>query len=98
MRRPLALLLAGTPSGLRKQGVKLPILCSPPEGGDLRLSVKQDGAGRETRVAHRNLAVRQRGHLDALTVRIAVPALEPFNVSELGGEHAVVGNGHVYPL
>src|SRR5208282_5163889 len=74
--------------------IKFPILGSCQECGDLCLSVEQDGPGRETGVAHRDLAVRQRGHLDALTVRIAVPALEPANVSEFAGGHAVVRNDH----
>src|SRR4029079_10494933 len=78
--------------------VELPILGSGQECGDLCLSVEQDGARRETRVAHRYLTARQRGQFDALPVRVTVPALLPAHLPEFRGEHAVVGNDHVYPL
>ena len=40
----------------------------------------------------------QRGQLDALPVRIAVPALLPADLAEFRGEHAIVRNDHFYPL
>src|SRR6516165_9744954 len=78
--------------------VELPILGACQECGDLRLSVEQDGTAREPGVAHRDLTGRQRGQLDALPVRVAVPALLPADLSKFRGEHAVVGRDHVYPL
>src|SRR6516162_6085870 len=93
-----SLLLAGKVVCRAGQVVELPILGPGQECGDLRLSVEQDGADREPGVAHRDLTGRQRGQLDALPVRVAVPALLPGDLSELRGEHAVVGNDHVYPL
>src|SRR5206468_5447563 len=96
--RTVALLLTSRMVCSAGYVVELPILGSCQECGDHRLSVEQDGARRETGVAHRDLTGRQRGQFDALPVRVAVPALLPADLSELCGEHAVVGNGHVYPL
>src|SRR5712691_816576 len=94
----VALLLASKVVRFAGYMFKRPIFGSCQECGDLCLSVEQDGAGREPGVAHRDLSGRQRGQFDALPVRVAVPALLPADVSELRGEHAVIGNDHVYPL
>src|SRR5690349_13942366 len=89
--RTVALLLASKVIRSARKMVKFPILGSGQECGDLSLSVEQDGASREPGVAHRDLPARQRGQLDALAVRVAVPALLPADISEFCGEHAVVG-------
>src|SRR5579862_3349364 len=62
------------------------------------MSVEQDGADRETRVAHGELAIRQRGQLDACAVRVAVLALQPVHLPEFFRGHAVIDGGHQYPL
>ena len=78
--------------------IEFAVLGSGQECGDLRVSVEQNWTGRETRVAHRDLAAGQRGQLDAGAIRVAVPALLPADVAEFGGEHAVVGYGHFIPF
>src|SRR5271170_5272986 len=78
--------------------VKFAILGTGQECGDLRLSVEQDRAYRETRVPHGDLAARQRGHLHACSVGVTVLALPPANVTEFACGHAVVRRDHPYPL
>ena len=78
--------------------IEFAILGSGQECGDLCVSVEQDGTGREPRVAHRDLAAGQRGEFDARSIRVAVPALQPADIAEFGGEHAVVGYGHFIPF
>src|SRR5579863_4088734 len=77
--------------------IKLAVLGTRQECGDLRLSVEQDRAYRETRVPHGDLAVRQRGQLHACAVGVAVLALLPADVAEFARRHAVV-HDHPYSL
>src|SRR5580704_1248682 len=92
------MLLAGKLLSFAQYVVKFAILGTCQECGDLRLSVEQDRAYRETRVPHRDLAARQRRHLHACPVGVTVLALLPVNITEFACGHAVVRRDHHYPL
>src|SRR5580693_8278507 len=54
-----------------RQAVKLAVLHPGQERADFGAGVDEGGAGRVTRVAHDNLAVRERRYLDAVPARVA---------------------------
>jgi len=78
--------------------VELAVVDATEEGLDFSLGEDERRAADEARVAHRNVAVRQFGHLDAVAVGATALALPPDEFAHRVAGHAVVRLGVLHEV
>src|SRR6266705_4829977 len=78
------------------QVVKLAVLDSPDERGDLGGSVDQRRAAGMARITHGDRPARECGYLHAVPVRVAVVTLAPHGPPNRGSGHAITGLKHQF--